>query len=69
MHSISQLTLPDGLEIELLYKNGKLGYSFEHEGKPYGTKITLPSRSVLDIASSCLILFTNAQETFKELQK
>lgn len=69
MHSVSQIILPGGLEIELYYKNGKLAYSFEHEGKPYGTKIALPSKSVLDIASACLILFTNAQETYKELTK
>ena len=69
MHEVAQLVLPGGLEIELYYRKGQLAYSFDFEGKPYGTKITLPSRTVVDIASACLILFTNAEETYKELQK
>lgn len=69
MHKVSQLTLPEGLEIELYYQNGKLAYSFTYEDKPYGTKISLPDRTVLSIATACLMLFTNAQETYKELTK
>ncbi len=69
MHKVSQLTLPSGLDIELYFQNGKLAYSFDFEGKPYGTKITLASKSILDIATASLILFTNAQETFNELNK
>lgn len=69
MHKVSQLTLPNGQEIELYYQNGQLAYSFDYDGKPYGTKITLPSRSVLDIATGSLVLFTNAEETYKELTK
>lgn len=69
MHRVSQITLPNGLEIELYFQNGKLAYSFDFEGKPYGTKITLPSRSVLDLATACLVLYTNAEATYKELTK
>lgn len=69
MHKVSQITLPNGIEIELYYQKGQLAYSFTYENKPYGTKITLPSKSVLDVASACLILFTNADETYKELSK
>lgn len=69
MHKVSQLSLPDGLEIELYYQKGQLAYSFDFEGKPYGTKVTLRSKSVLDIATACMVLFTNAQETYKELNK
>lgn len=69
MHSVSQITLPNGLEIDLYYKKGQLAYTFDYEGKAYGTKITLPSKGILDIASACLILFTNAQETYQELTK
>ena len=69
MHRVSQITLPNGLEIELYFQKGKLAYSFDYEGKPYGTKVTLPSRTVLDIATCCLMLFTNAQESYKELTK
>ena len=68
MKAISQITLPDGLEIDLLYANGKLAYTFEHNSKSYGNAIALPSKSIVDIASACLILFTNAVDTKKTLQ-
>lgn len=69
MHKVSQLTLPNGQEIELYYQHGKIAYSFDFDGKPYGTKVTLPDRTVLSIATACLMLYTNAQETYKELSK
>lgn len=69
MKQITQLSLPGNLEIDLLFENGKLAYTFEHEGQNYGTSIKLPSKKVQDIASACLVLFTNALETHKELQK
>lgn len=69
MKQIAQLNLPNNLEISLFYENGKLAYSFEHEGKPYGIGVPLPSKKITDIAATCLILFTNALETKKELTK
>lgn len=68
MKQVSQLTLPDGLEINLLYDNGKLAYTFEVAGETYGQGIKIPSKSVVDIASASLILFTNAIETKKALK-
>ena len=68
MKAISQITLPGNLDIDLLYANGKLAYTFEHEGKSYGNAVALPSKSIVDIASACLILFTNAIDTKKSLQ-
>ena len=68
MKSIAQLTLPEDLNIELLFDHGKLAYTFSHQDKTFGNAVKLPSKSVLDIASSCLILFTNAVETKKALE-
>ncbi len=65
---ISQITLPDGLEIDILFQKGKLAYTFLHNGQSYGNAVQLPSKSVIDIASACLLLFTNAVETKKALQ-
>ena len=69
MKQISQVVLPDNLQIDLLFQNGKLGYTFDHDGKPYGTSVKIPSKKVADIAACCLVLFTNALETKKELIK
>lgn len=69
MRKIVQLTLPDSLEIDLLFENGKLAYTFQYDGKSYGNAVKIPSRSVDDIASACLVLFTNAVETNRELKK
>lgn len=63
MKEISELTLPNGLSITLLFENGKLAFTFEHEEKTFGNAVELPSRKVVDIASACMVLFTNAVET------
>lgn len=68
MKKIAQLTLPDGLDIDLLFDNGKIAFTFVHNGQHYGNAIKLPSKSVIDIASVCLVLFTNAVETKKSLK-
>ena len=69
MKTISQLVLPGGLEVDLLFNKGKIGYTFVHKDKPYGQAVQLPSRSVNDIAATCLVLFTNALETKAHLDK
>jgi hypothetical protein len=58
----------EGKDLDLLYKNGSLAYSFEHEGKPYGNKVVLTSRKVIDVASATLLLLINALETRKALE-
>jgi hypothetical protein len=67
MKRVSQITLPDGLEVDVLFEKGTLAYTFVHNGQNYGNAVKLPSKSVSDIASACLILFTNAIETKKAL--
>ena len=69
MKTIAQLVLPGNLEIDLMFDNGKLGYTFTHKEQVYGTSVKIPSKKVADIASVSLILFTNALETKKELDK
>lgn len=50
-----------------MFEKGKLAYSFMFNDKPYGNAIKVPSRKMTDMAASCLILFTNALETFEKL--
>lgn len=69
MKRVSTITLPDGLEIDVLYEKGKLAYTFLHtDGKNYGNAIKLENTSIESIVSGCLVLFTNAVETKKSLQ-
>ncbi len=63
------LTLPQGFDIDILVKNGKIGYTFQYKGQNYGTAIRPSSRKVEDIASACLLLLINADETYKEVIK
>ncbi len=63
------MVLPNGLEIELLFDKGKLAYTFTYEEQVYGNAVKLPSKSVADIASASMILFTNAIETYENLTK
>jgi len=69
MESIKTLTLPQGFDIDILFKNGKIGYTFQYEGQNYGTAIRPESKKVADIAAACLLLLINAAESYKELTK
>ncbi|NBW09211.1 MAG: hypothetical protein EBR82_14425 [Caulobacteraceae bacterium] len=57
-----------GKDIDMLYDKGNLAYTFEHEGKQYGYKVEVPSKSVLDIASTSFLLFINVVETLEALK-
>jgi hypothetical protein len=67
MDKISTFTL-NGHDIDMLYNQGKLAYTFEHEGKSYGQKVEVPSRSILDIASATFVLFQSALETLEAVK-
>lgn len=69
MNEVTSLTLSNGLDIDILVKNSKIGYTFQYEGKNYGTAIKPRSRKMADIASACLLLIVNAEQTYKELTK
>ncbi len=69
MDEIKTLTLSQGFDIDVLFKNGKIGYTFQFNGQNYGTAIKPESKKVADIAAACLLLIVNAEETWKELQK
>lgn len=68
MKQISTVTLPENLEIDLTFNNGFIAFTFLHKGKTYGNAVKLPSKSITDIASACVVLFTNAVETKKSLK-
>lgn len=68
MEHINTFTL-EGNDIEILYKNGFLAYSFEYKKKPYGQKVKVKSKSVMDITSATFLLIENAMETYKQLKK
>lgn len=69
MNTVTTLTLPPGFDVDILFKNGKLGYTFTHEGQNYGTAVRVGSRKTEDVAAACLLLLVNAQEVYKELTK
>ncbi len=68
MNKISTFTYK-GKDIDMLYQKGNIAYTFEHDGKQYGYKVKLPSKSVMDVASTTFLLLTNAIETLEALQK
>ncbi len=69
MNEVVQLTLSNGLNVDILIKNGKIGYAFEYDGQSYGTAVKPKSRKIADIATACLLLLVNAEQTYKELTK
>ena len=67
MNKINTFSL-EGFDVEMLYKNGFLAYTFEFNGKPYGQKVKLKSRKVEDVASATFLLLENALSTHKQLE-
>lgn len=61
--------MPQGFDIDILFKNGKIGYTFLYNGSNYGTAIRPQSRKTADIAAACLLLIINAGETYREVSK
>lgn len=61
--------MPQGFDIDILFKNGKIAYTFVYEGQNYGIGVRPESKKTADIAAACLLLLINAAETYKELSK
>lgn len=58
-----------GMEVNVIAKNGFLGYTFEKDGKTYGNKVKLEKKDVQSIASIAFLLFLNFVETYDAVQK
>ena len=69
MNEVTTISLPQGIDIDILVKNGKIGYTFQWNGQNYGTSLKPKSRKTKDIVDACLLLLINAEETYKELNK
>lgn len=59
----------DETEVNILYQNGQLAYTFEVDGKTYGYKVPVPSKSVFDIASATFLLFQSFRDTLDAVKK
>lgn len=68
MNKIQTFTL-EGFDIDILFQNGFLGYTFEFDGKPYGNKVKVKSKSVIDITNATFLLIENALSTYKKLNE
>jgi hypothetical protein len=68
MNKINTFSL-EGFDIDLLYNNSFLAYTFEFEGKPYGLKVKVKSRKVEDITTATFLLIENALATHKKLNE
>lgn len=68
MNKINTVTFL-GKDIDILFQNGFLAYSFSHNGETYGNKVKLASKSVIDITSATALLLINAHDSIIELTK
>jgi len=66
MTKINTFTLK-GIEIDILFNNGFLGYTFTLKGKTYGQKVKIKSRKVADITAATFLLIENALSTYENL--
>lgn len=58
-----------GNKIDVLYSKGKLGYTFEFEGKNYGNAVPLTTSKRNDIISATFLLLENALETYEAVKQ
>ena len=59
----------DDVEVNLLYRNGYLGYTFEVDGKTFGNKVKLESKSIQDVAATTFLLFQSFIDTREAVKK
>lgn len=56
-------------EINVIYRNGFLSYTFEKDGKTFGNKIKLEKKDIQSVSSVAFLLFLNFAETYEAAQK
>lgn len=66
MTKINTFTLK-GIDIDVLFNNGFLGYTFTYKGASYGQKVKVRSRKVVDITAATFLLIENALSTYEKL--
>lgn len=55
--------------MDVTFANGYLACSFIHKDKPYGQKMKVRSRKVMDVTNVAFLLLTNAIETYENLSQ
>lgn len=61
-------TVPvQNVPIEFLYDKGYIGYTINVNGSPYGSKVKLESKKVIDIISAVALIIGNALDTKQAL--
>lgn len=58
----------ESTEINILHKEGKLGYNFQFDGEYYGQQVSLEDESVLGVVTATMLLLVNVLETKKALE-
>ncbi len=53
----------------MTFKKGFIAYTFNYDGKSYGSKVKLESRGVMDIMSVASLLIIQAIETIELVTK
>lgn len=68
MQPFSRIDYKD-ISIDFLKQKGKLGYTFQYEGRNYGNKVEVDKKSEKAIVEATALLFINAIETYETLCK
>lgn len=67
LQPISQFTFKD-VDVNLIFRNGMIGYTFEKDGKTFGQKVRPAGRSAQEIASATFLILVNFVETLEAVQ-
>ncbi len=67
INEISQFTFKD-VDVNLVFRNEMIGYTFEKDGKTYGQKVKPKDKSAQAIASATFLVLLNFVETLEAVQ-
>lgn len=67
VNNISQFTYKE-VDVNLIFRNGMIGYTFEKDGKTFGQKVKPESKSVHDVMSATFLIVQNFIETLEATQ-
>jgi hypothetical protein len=59
----------DGEEFNVLHDRGSLAYTFEIDGRTFGNKVKIESKSIKDVSDAAFALALNAFETLQAVRK
>lgn len=67
INKVAQFTFKE-IEVNLVFRNGMIGYTFEKDGKTFGQKVKPEGESPFQVACATFLVLQNFVETLEAVQ-